>query len=70
MAIETSERVEANTSRHINQKIQNSIKASLEKYSGAGSLAIERRLQKLDGEWTIERAIEVEAPLMITLGSS
>jgi hypothetical protein len=65
----TSERVEANSSRQINQKIQNSIKANLEKYSRAGYLAIQRRLHKLDREWTTERAIEVEAPLMIAFGS-
>lgn len=70
MGISTSDRVETNTSQHINQEIQNKISASLEKYSGAGSLAIDRRLEKLDREWTTERIIEVEAPLMITLGSS
>jgi hypothetical protein len=70
MVTSTSQRVEANTSGHINQEIQNSIKTNLEKYSRAGKLAIQRRLQKLDREWTTERVIEVEAPLMIALGSS
>lgn len=69
MVTKTSERVEANSSRYINQKIQDSIKTNLDKYSRAGNVAIERRLQKLDREWTTERAIEVEAPLMISLGS-
>lgn len=67
--VNTSTRVEERSSGKINRRNQEQIDQSLERYSKADKVAIDRRLEKLDQEWTTERVIEVEAPLMIAFGA-
>jgi hypothetical protein len=69
MITKTSERVEQNTSDAINQQQAEYIQSKLRKYSGASKFALDRRLKKLEREWTTERAIELEAPMMIAVGA-
>lgn len=69
MISKTSESVEQNTSYSINALNNQRIDKNLERYSMAGNFAIDRRLDRLDREWTTERLIELEAPIMISFGS-
>lgn len=67
--IATTTRVEDNSSETINRQIAERTNANIERYRNADRVAIEQRLKALDREWNIERAIELEAPLMIATGA-
>lgn len=68
MLAPTTSRVENNSSEKINLTFQQDIKERINRYKGASPIAIDQRLDKLDREINIERAIELEAPMMIGLG--
>src|SRR5512137_1303150 len=57
----TTSRVSDNTSEAINVSIEQHTEESVSHYASAGPEAIERRLQELDREWDIERALEANA---------
>jgi hypothetical protein len=62
MAIpETTTRVSQNTAAAVNAAIRRKTQQSVSCYASAGPEAIERRLQELDREWDIERALEANA---------
>lgn len=68
MLSNTTQRVELNTSPELTQEFEAQLKESISRYAGADRQVIDQRLQELDREWDIERAIESEAPTMIGLG--
>lgn len=45
------------------------VRSTLADYSRAEEGKIDARIKQLDKEWNLERAIELEAPLMIGLGA-
>lgn len=57
----TAERVPRNTAAEVNRRIRRKTEANVAKFRNAGPAAIERRLEELDREWDIERAIEANA---------
>jgi hypothetical protein len=64
----TTERVEVNTAPAVNRKFEDQLKENIARYAAEGQPGIDQRLRELDREWNTERAIEVEAPMMIGLG--
>jgi hypothetical protein len=64
----TATRVAANTAESTNRRLRQRTQHSIERYAAAGPAAIDARLQELQREWDVERAIETEAPLMILAG--
>jgi hypothetical protein len=57
----TFERVPRHTAPEVNRRIRRQTLANLARYRNAGPEAIRRRLDELDHEWDIERAIEANA---------
>ena len=55
------DRVPRTTPPEINRRIREQTVANLMKYRDAPQEAVERRLEELDREWDIERAIELNA---------
>jgi hypothetical protein len=53
------DRVRKNTSEKVNRQIEQKIKENLELYSSLDTDTITRRINELDREWDIERALEV-----------
>lgn len=68
MLAATTSRVERNTAPVLNARFERQLQASIARCRHAGPRALERRLDELDREWTVERVIEVEAPATILLG--
>lgn len=64
----TAERVPENTREELNQRILEHTRANVTRYQSAPRWEIERRLQQLDEEWDIERAIEANAATVMLLG--
>ena len=62
------ERVPRNTAPKVNQRIRRQTVANLSRYRGATRAEIERRLEELDREWDIERAIEANAATVVLAG--
>lgn len=57
----TAERVPRNTAADVNRRIRRQTERNIARVRNAGPAAIERRLEELDHEWDIERAIEANA---------
>ena len=57
----TAERVPRNTAEEVNRRIRRRTEENIARVRNAGPAAIERRLEELDHEWDIERAIEANA---------
>jgi hypothetical protein len=54
-------RVPENTADEVNDQIRQDTQRNIALYASAGKEAIDRRLEELDREWDIERAIEAQA---------
>ena len=61
MISDTTSRVSEMTAETVNTAIRRRTEESVYHYASAGPEAIERRLQELDREWDIERALEANA---------
>jgi hypothetical protein len=57
----TFDRVPRNTAPDVNERIRRQTLANLGRYRNAAPEAIARRLEELDHEWDVERAIEANA---------
>ena len=57
----TVSRVEAHTSDHVNARIDAELAERVARISAGGLDLIDRRLEELDREWDIERALEANA---------
>jgi hypothetical protein len=64
----TTERVANNTSEEYRQQFEQQLRQNISRYMHADRQTIDRRIEELDREWNLERAIELEAPSMIALG--
>jgi hypothetical protein len=53
------DRVRKNTPEQVNRHIEEKIKENIERYSSLDADAISMRINELDREWDIERALEV-----------
>jgi hypothetical protein len=58
---QTTTRVNDNTADRVNDAIRRQTEESVSHYASAGHKAIECRLQELEREWDIERALEANA---------
>jgi hypothetical protein len=61
-------RVENNTPNALNQRVHKRTVESLRQALDGGPRAIEQRLEELDGEWDIERALQVGAASLVLTG--
>ncbi|HEX6849270.1 MAG TPA: hypothetical protein VF144_19930 [Chitinophagaceae bacterium] len=52
------DRVRRNTSREINEDIDNTLRESIDYYKGKSKAEISQRIEELDSEWDIERVLE------------
>lgn len=64
----TVDRVPSNTSGEINAQIRQAALARIAQYAHATGEEIEQRLQELDQEWDVERAIEANASSVALVG--
>jgi hypothetical protein len=64
----TSQRVARNTEESVNRDIQHQTEENVARYAGAGTRAINRRLEQLDQEWDIERLLEANAATFSLIG--
>lgn len=63
-------RVSDHSPDHVNQAILEDIAYNIQYYASAGTEAINRRLEELDQEWDIERALEANASVLALVGLS
>jgi hypothetical protein len=61
MLSDTASRVSGNTAATANATIRRQTEERVSYYASAGREAVERRLEELDREWDIERALEANA---------
>jgi hypothetical protein len=61
----TTERVERNTAREVNERNRREIEAHVARYEGASHEVIAQRLQELEREWDMERTLEANAAAVI-----
>ncbi|MEZ4599601.1 MAG: hypothetical protein R2940_07415 [Syntrophotaleaceae bacterium] len=64
----STSRVESHTDPEINEQIRRQTEMNVELYSKGGPEAIDMRLEQLDREWDIERALETNAATFSLLG--
>lgn len=64
----TFDRVPRNSAREANRRIRQQTLVNLRRYRSAGPEAIRRRVDELDHEWDIERAIEANAAVVALAG--
>ncbi len=64
----STERVPGHTDPAVNEKIQQEIAQSVIRHWANGRESINRRLEELDREWDIERAIEAGAAAILIAG--
>ena len=65
---DSPDRVRRSTAAHVNATIDRATDANIRRYAGAGREAITRRIDALDREWDIERALEVNASTLALTG--
>lgn len=65
----TVDRVPEHTAEHVNQRIRRQMEERVERISATGPDAIARRLNELDEEWDVERALEANASSLVAVGS-
>lgn len=68
MFLRTMDRVQSHTAPHINERIDRMIEASITHYA-AHPEEIDKRLDELDREWDIERALETQAASIALTGA-
>jgi hypothetical protein len=66
--MESEDRVRANTSAEINQKIDREIESRVREYAQRSSDDLTRRIRELDREWDIERLLETNASALAFAG--
>ena len=64
----TRSRVEQNTAREVNQRIDASTDRAVTAYANATKDRITKRLEQLDREWDIERTLEANAASIMLIG--
>jgi len=64
----TTSRVSQCTSRKVNERIFSETQQSVERLCGTDKETLARRLDELDREWDVERAIQTGASMQVLLG--
>jgi hypothetical protein len=64
----TTRRVAEQTAGSINESIRRKTDENIARYAAGGPQAISRRLDELENEWDIERALEANAAFLTLLG--
>lgn len=64
----SAKRVQANTSRAVNEHIEQRTIYNAVRFAGKSSVAITGRLRELDGEWDTERVLETLAAVLMLAG--
>src|SRR3569623_2727518 len=64
----TTERVPRHTAEEINEKIRSETETNVRHLATLGDSAIRQRLNELDREWDIERALEANAATVTLIG--
>ena len=64
----TADRVPRHTARDVNERIRRRAEQNIASYRDAAPAEVARRLEELDCEWDIERAIEANAAVLALLG--
>lgn len=62
------DRVRANTSAEVNERLDREMCERVESYAGKGETEITRRIEELDREWDMERLLETNASALAGLG--
>lgn len=70
MLSSTVDRVPQHTAAHVNQRIREQTRENIDRAALGGTEQIERRLQELDKEWDVERALEANAASVVLIGSA
>ncbi|HJV26941.1 MAG TPA: hypothetical protein VJ673_14730 [Aromatoleum sp.] len=65
---DSADRVRRSTAARVNLKIDRLTDANIRRYAAADRDEIQRRIDELDSEWDIERALEVNAPIIAMTG--
>ncbi len=68
MISSTVDRVPAHTADDVNEDICRQTETNVARYASAEPVAIARRLDELDREWDIERALEANAAAAVLVG--
>lgn len=68
MSSATTQRVRDNTDASVNARIDRRTLANVARYAALGPDAVDARLEELDREWDIERALEANAAGVALLG--
>ncbi|MDD4772400.1 MAG: DUF2892 domain-containing protein [Eubacteriales bacterium] len=66
----TAKRVFLRTNSHVNKSIENRTNQNIRKYEGADSKTLTGRLKELDREWDTERILEVNASVLVFIGTA
>ncbi len=64
----SADRVRRSTSPILNEKIDREADSNIQKYANSNHAMIEKRIEELDREWDIERALEVNASTLALSG--
>lgn len=64
----TAHRVPRHTARNVNERIRRQTEENVRRYRSASPAELERRLDELEHEWDIERAIEANAASLALIG--
>jgi hypothetical protein len=64
------ERVRKNTSEKLNREVDQKIKENIELYYSQDNEMINKRMRQLEKQWDIERALEVNMPVVALIGLS
>ncbi len=68
MLSSTRDRVRRNTIQTINSEIDSSTRQNVARFINTGPDSIARRIEQLDNEWDIERALEANAAIAVLVG--
>ena len=66
--MKTTDRVQANTARHVNEEIATEAERRVLRAAGLGEAAISRHIGELEEEWDIERWLEANAAALAFTG--
>lgn len=69
MLSKTTDKAAQSTPARINQKISETTEASLAEHLAGGPGAVARRIDELDREWDVERALETTAATLTVTGA-
>jgi hypothetical protein len=64
----SADRVRRSTAQDVNREIDRQTNRNIRRYANSSPEVVERRIQELDQEWDIERALEVNASTLALTG--